>query len=211
MKRPQDEPYHIAIEVVNKRCKVLITLEDLGIRRFKVIDVRGLTGGLTRHLVKMPSKQIEKIPQGIFVKARVDSRFEEETSAWFDSDGCDLCNTILSNGSFLISGRDIEDHTFVYTFIAPNFTAFKAIISALEGEGLRPKVLKIEKYEPKGKILTEKQERVLWLALKMGFFDYPRKIDSAEFSRKVGVGPSTLSETTRRGIRRLLEHYFEAV
>ena len=57
-------------------------------------------------------------------------------------------------------------------------------------------------------VLTEKQERVLWLALKLGFFDYPRKIDSIEFSRKLGIVPSTLSEITRRGMLRLLKHYF---
>jgi predicted DNA binding protein len=58
--------------------------------------------------------------------------------------------------------------------------------------------------------LTEKQERVLWLALKLGFFDYPRRINSIEFSKKLGIVPSTLSEMKRRGIRKLLKHYFEA-
>lgn len=58
-------------------------------------------------------------------------------------------------------------------------------------------------------ILTEKQERLLWLALKMGFLDYPRKINAVELSRRVGIRASTLSEITRRGIHRLLEQHFE--
>lgn len=208
LERQRYNPYHVSIELANERCKVLTMLEDLGIRRFRMIDVRGSEKGLTRHLVKMSSKQIKKIPQDAFFETH-GGRPEEATLAWFDTDGCDVCNTILSNGSFLISGRDIREQTFVYAFIAPNFDAYRAIITGLESKGLNPKVLKVEKYETKGTILTEKQERVLWLALKMGFFDYPRKIHSAEFARKAGVKPSTLSEITRRGIRRLLEHHFE--
>ena len=72
-----------------------------------------------------------------------------------------------------------------------------------------PKILQVVKFKPKSRILTDKQERVLWLALKLGFFDYPRKINSIELSRRLGIAPSTLSEMTRRGMRKLLESYFE--
>ncbi|MCL4437101.1 MAG: helix-turn-helix domain-containing protein [Thaumarchaeota archaeon] len=205
---PGSSPYNISIEIVNERCKVLALLKDLGINEFRMMDVRGSEKGVTCHLVKMSSRQIEKIPKDNFTKKHSD--YPDEDLAWFDTDGCDVCNTIVSNGSFLVSGRDIQNQTFIYTFIAPNFEAYRSIISGLESKGLKPKVLKIERYEAKGRILTEKQERVLWLALKMGFFDYPRKINSVEFAKKVGVEPSTLSEITRRGMRRLLEHYFES-
>jgi predicted DNA binding protein len=83
-------------------------------------------------------------------------------------------------------------------------------IRILEASGLKPKILEIGKFKPKGEVLTEKQERVLWLALKMGFFDFPRKITMLELSSRLGVGLSTLSEIARRGIRRLLEYHFEA-
>lgn len=209
MKRPYDEPYHIVMEIVNKRCKVLRILKEVGIQRFNVIDVRGIAEGITRHLVRMPTKQIEKVPETMLVKTWSSRKIAGETSSWLDSNGCDVCNTILSHGSFLIAGRNIEDHTIVYSFIAPNFDAFKGIISTLEDNGLKPKVLEVGKYKRKGKILTEKQERTLWLALKMGFFEYPRKIHTVELSRRLGIGPSTLSEITRRGIRRLLKHHFE--
>jgi predicted DNA binding protein len=58
-------------------------------------------------------------------------------------------------------------------------------------------------------VLTENQERIFWLALKSGFFDYPRQIGMAELAAKLGISPATLSEIMRRGSRRLLEHYFK--
>ena len=89
------------------------------------------------------------------------------------------------------------------------FEAYTSIISALEKAGHKVDVLKMGKFEPKTGILTENQERIFWVALKGGFFDYPRKIGMRELSAKLGIKPATLSETIRRGTRRLLEHHFE--
>jgi len=207
-RNPKDEPYLITIEVVNTRCKVSRTLIGLGIKQFKIIDIRAFPAGLTSHLVKIPTKQLDKIPRGS-VKIQSSDESKKETSGWFDSEGCDVCNTILSQGIFLISGRSIKDDTLVYSFITRNFEAFKSIISKLEDTGLKPRVLEAARYKARMKILTEKQERLLWLAFKMGFFDYPRKINTTELSHRLGMEASTFSEITRRGMRRLLEHHFE--
>ena len=209
MVRPRGEPYHVTIEIVNEQCRGLRMLRDSGIQQCTLVDIRGLPEGVTRHLVKIPSERIKEIPKGAFTKIRGSDKIDGQASAWFDSDGCDVCKTILSHSSFLISGRHIEDYTIVYSFVVPNFVAFKNIISTLEARGLKPKILEVGKFRPKGKTLTEKQERVLWLALKMGFFEFPRKITMLELSRRLGVGLSTLSVITRRGMRRLVEDHFE--
>lgn len=70
-------------------------------------------------------------------------------------------------------------------------------------------VRKAGKFEQQIDVLTENQERVFWLALKSGFFDYPRQIGMAELAEKIGISPATLSEIVRRGTHRLLEHYFK--
>ncbi|MCK4634152.1 helix-turn-helix domain-containing protein, partial [Candidatus Bathyarchaeota archaeon] len=71
------------------------------------------------------------------------------------------------------------------------------------------KILEVGKFQRRREILTEKQERALWLAFKMGFFKYPRNLTMQELSLRLGVSLSTLSETMRRGLRRLLEDHFE--
>jgi predicted DNA binding protein len=82
-------------------------------------------------------------------------------------------------------------------------------LAELAKAGHKVSVRKIGKFEQNIGVLTENQERIFWLALKSGFFDYPRKIDMAELSKKIGVSTATLSEVVRRGTRRLLEHYFK--
>jgi predicted DNA binding protein len=103
----------------------------------------------------------------------------------------------------------MEEHVIRYSFIVPTFEAYKSIIHSLEKSGHKVNVLKMGSFEPKTGILTDKQERIFWLALKGGFFDYPRKIGTHELAAKLGIRPSTLSEILRRGTRRLLEHHFE--
>jgi len=207
MERQQIEPYHITFEIENKGCKMLKKLGQLGIQQFDITDIRSYERGLTRHLVRTSRKQLNKISKSSYRKQN--NKSEGEASMWFDTNGCNVCKTILSHDAFLISGRNVKAYTIVYSFIAPDFTSFKNIMKTLEDKGLKPKILEVEKYSPKGKILTKKQENVLWFAFNMGFFDYPRKINSIELSSKLGIGVSTLSEITRRGMHRLLKNYYE--
>ena len=79
----------------------------------------------------------------------------------------------------------------------------------MEEKGYKPNVLAVERYRKSGNVLTGKQELVLWHALKAGFFEYPRKVNTIELSKRLGIVPSTLSEITRRGFRRLLESHFK--
>ncbi|MEM3043862.1 MAG: helix-turn-helix domain-containing protein [Candidatus Bathyarchaeia archaeon] len=185
------------------------TLERIGVQRFKVTDIRGMSNGRIRHLVELPPDDIKKISEGESINARRRGRTENRSSIWIESEGCDACNAMLSSGAFLVSGRMLQNRVIAYNFIAPNFRAYKDTVSAIEAKGFKVKVLRLGKLESKKEYLTERQEKILWLALKMGLFDYPKRIDTLELSRRLGVSPSTLSEIMRRGLRRLLEHYFK--
>ncbi|MBO3839700.1 MAG: helix-turn-helix domain-containing protein [Thermoproteota archaeon] len=200
--------YHITIEVENTQCKGLELTSRLGINDCKLIDVRRLHEGSIRHLISFPLSEIDKA-SGEKLRIHRGSK-GSSVLASFETEGCNLCNTLLSKGAFLISGKHLEGYRMIYEFIVPGHEVFKEILSILDSLGFRPRVLSLYKHEPKKGVLTEKQENVLWLALKMGYFDYPRKIGTKELAKTLGVVPSTFSEILRGGIRRLLEKYFES-
>jgi hypothetical protein len=203
-------PVHVEIQVEleNKECKVMSLLEEKNIEQFTVVDVRETSNGKIGHMVNIPQSQIDliagKIPFNVVHIGKKDA------SVWFESDGCDVCQTIIANDSFLVSGGCLGKDQVLYRFISPHPEAFQEIISKLDEKGYMPKVRKVEKYRSEGDILTSKQRLVLWHALKAGFFEYPRKINTIELSKRLGIVPSTLSEITRRGFRRLLESHFQA-
>lgn len=205
----ENVPYLVSIEIVNDRCKVLRLFRNSDIRQFTVIDVRRLPRGVTRHLVRMPTDYFNKISRHPNGKVRSIIRSGGEAAAWFETDGCDVCNTLVSKGAFLITAWYSGEGRFIYAFTTPNAGVAQEIILTLDSLGFKLKILRMERYKRRSSILTEKQEAALWLALKAGFFDHPKKIDIRELSRRLKVSPSTLSEVIRRGIRRLLEYYFE--
>jgi hypothetical protein len=52
--------------------------------------------------------------------------------------------------------------------------------------------------------LTEKQRKVLLAAYKHGYYDIPRRINTRQLSKKIGLGNSTLAEHLRKAERQLL-------
>ncbi len=211
MKDQWSKPYHVVLEVENRQCAIVKRLSPLGLRHLKVTDIRSSSPKSVKHLIELDPAEVKQIKNPpAELKATTQGKGEGKSSVWLESEGCGVCNTILSCDAFLVSGKSLEDCTIMYNFMVPSFEAYQKIISSLETAGLKVRVLKMGRFEPKAGVLTEKQERIFWLALKGGFFDYPRKIDTVELAAKLGISPSTLSEITRRGMRRLLENYFKS-
>jgi hypothetical protein len=199
------EPYQVVIEVENKQCKMVGKLASLGFKHLKVVDVRSSTSGSVRHLMDMGEDQAQKVPKELAAKGHV----EGKSAVWLESEGCEVCNTILAHDAFLVSGKSMQDNIITYSFMVPTHEAFRGIINDLEKTGHKVIVRKVGKFEAQIDVLTENQERIFWLALKSGFFDYPRQVGMAELAAKLGISAATLSEIMRRGTRRLLEHYFK--
>ena len=199
------EPYQVVIEVENKQCKMVGKLASLGFSHLKVVDVRSSSTGSVRHLMDIGEDQAKKVPKELAAKGHVESK----SSVWLESEGCEVCNTILEHDAFLVSGKSMQNNIITYSFMVPTFEAYKGIITDLEKTGHKVNVVKIGKFEQQIGVLTENQERIFWLALKSGFFDYPRQIGMAELAAKLGISAATLSEVMRRGTRRLMEHYFK--
>jgi predicted DNA binding protein len=203
-------PVHVEIEVglEKKECKVMSFLEEQNIDQFTVIDVRESSKGTISHMVNISQTQLELIVGDM--PFEIVNEGKEEASVWLESEGCDVCKTIIECGSFLVSGGCLGQDQVLYRFISPHQEAFQEVLSKLDEKGHTPIVRKVEKHRSEGDILTSKQRLVLWHALKAGFFEYPRKINTIELSKRLDMVPSTLSEITRRGFRRLLESYFHA-
>jgi len=204
------KPYHVVLEVENRHCAIIKRLAPLGLRHLKVIDIRSSNPQSVKHLVELDEEEVKGIKNPpAELRAMKSQNGEDKPSLWLESNGCNVCLTILSCDAFLVSGKSLEGDVILYSFMVPSFEAFRKIVASLETSGLKVRVLKKGRFVPKVGALTEKQERIFWLALKGGFFDYPRKIDTIELSTKLGISPSTLSEIMRRGTRRLLESYFK--
>jgi len=122
------QPVHVEIEVEieSKVCKIQTLLEKQGINQFRVIDVRGTLEGKIGHMVKIPQTQVNMI-EGI-THFDIVRTGKDDALLWFESEGCDVCTTIVSRDSFLVSGGSLEKNQVLYRFIAQNTKAFQEIV-----------------------------------------------------------------------------------
>ena len=116
--------------------------------------------------------QTRNVPKELATKGHV----EGKSSVWLESEGCEVCNTILAHDAFLVSGKSMQDSIITYSFMVPTFEAYQGIIDDLKKAGHEMNVRKIGKFQQQIGVLTENQDRIFWLALKSGFFDYPRQV-----------------------------------
>jgi predicted DNA binding protein len=209
MKDQWRRPYHVVLEVENRQCTIVKRLAPLGFTHLRVVDIRSSNPNSVKHLVELDPQEVRRLKTLPEELKAASEEGEGKASVWLDSEGCGVCHTILSCDAFLVSGKSIEGCTIMYSFMVPSFEAYQKILRGMEEAGLKVTVRKMGRFEPQEGVLTEKQERIFWLALKGGFFEYPRKIDSVELAAKLDISASTLSEIMRRGMRRLLESYFK--
>src|SRR5512141_1022645 len=106
-------------------------LASLGFKHLKVVDVRSSTTGSVRHLMDVGADQANKVPKELAAKGHD----EGKSSLGLESEGCEVCNTILAHDAFLISGKSMQDNIITYSFMVPTSEAYRGIISDLEKTG----------------------------------------------------------------------------
>lgn len=114
--------------------------------------------------------------------------------------------TVLRSGCFLRGGRTLDKERTEWWLVAKDEASIRRMVGELESEGCQVEIR--SKLEVKGPFaLTKRQERVVVMALELGYYDFPRRITAKELAKRLGVAPSTLSEILQRSERKLVDFY----
>jgi len=176
------EPLGMIFRVKNEKCRVSELLKENEITEFKIIGIRPY-GDKMIHAVEIRSEM---------GKVRV-----------FESEGCELCKLLSSIRAFLISANMRNDYMRCEV-ILPDRQALRKLSSALKAyKGF--KIISIVKRTP---MLTERQEEVLLTAMRMGYFDFPRRTRTRELAGMLGMSQASLTEILRKAIRKLIIEYY---
>lgn len=119
---------------------------------------------------------------------------------------CTVCRKIATSNCFLASVTTNSKGMAEWTVLA-NHDSFRELLTSLDRDGISIQVRRKTNLEDR-KLLTGRQEQILYIAFDRGYFDFPKKVGLEELARQVGVKPSTLTEILRRGQRKVLEEYF---
>jgi predicted DNA binding protein len=113
----------------------------------------------------------------------------------------------LAAGGYLSTPYEIRDGKVRATFVG-NGRQIRRILETIEGAGIRHRVISlIDAQFPPGSPLghlTEKQQRALTTAFRLGYYDIPKRTSSEELAKRLKVRPSTFVVRRKRAERRLL-------
>jgi len=120
---------------------------------------------------------------------------------------CHACEAISESEVFLTDAIATEAGELEWHLLAPRREAVEALVKPLRARRLDVDVRAVTSAKAKG-ILTDRQNRVLDIAYRLGYYDIPKKIDLSRLAEKLGVAKSTLSEMLRTGEAKILHTYF---
>jgi predicted DNA binding protein len=124
------------------------------------------------------------------------------------SKGCGVCSALVENNSncFIAPAQTGEDCKMSYKL----FLSGQGLLTLLQKLHQRGIIYKISDVSPLStkKKMTSRQEKVLRSALELGYYEYPKRINTEELANILKIRSSTLSEILRRAEKSVVSGYF---
>ncbi len=125
---------------------------------------------------------------------------------------CTVCRLFSSVSECFLGSAvyEIANRSVRWKLIS-NMRLVADIVDRLRDEGVDIYIdsvtpIKTESDSPE---LTYKQEEILFMAWKMGLFDFPRRISLNKFAEMLNLSPATVSESLRVALKKILNSYFK--
>jgi predicted DNA binding protein len=140
---------------------------------------------------------------------KIKTRSEGVASFLVDVVKCKACEILLRSKSFLVFPVEIHKGRMKWIIITDNNPTIGKISRKLEEMNCE---IMIERITPlkKQDLLTERQSQIIRKAFEVGYFNYPRRMDTLNLAKDLGISISTLSEVIRAAQRRIIAEYIRA-
>jgi predicted DNA binding protein len=173
---------------------------------------------ISRVELKDPTMKIDDIiGSGLLIDAQVIDREKNGAYILFTRSGSPSLSTVLDyigiEGGYLFPPLGIEDGKVKFSFLGSE-SQIKDFMEKIDAIAIHYRVILLAdaNFSPISPLsqLTEKQQEVLLTAYKMGYYDIPRKVNSEELAKKLGLVDSTVVEHLRKAEQRLIRQIIEA-
>lgn len=170
-----------------------------GVQDLAEIKLNGTDPGLLEKLISETD--------GVdFVKAsQVD---QDKVIIIVGTKGCGGCRSILESGCFLISATSDDQGWVEWKIIMNEKLQLQKLVEALKAKEIESSLIMIQPIDDKDS-LTPRQEKIIKTALERGYYDFPKRIGIRELARIFSISTASVSETLRRGQKKIIEHYFK--
>ncbi|MGA1866088.1 MAG: helix-turn-helix domain-containing protein [Thermoplasmatota archaeon] len=176
-----------------------IAFGDEGVQDLAEVKLNGADPGLIEKLIS----EYDHID---FVKAsKVD---QDKVIVIVGTKGCGGCRSILESGCFLISASTDDQGWVEWKLILNEKIQLQRLVDSLEKRAIDSRLILIQPIDDR-ESLTPRQEKIIKTALERGYYDFPKRIGIRELARLFDISTASVSETLRRGQKKIIEHYFK--
>lgn len=124
-----------------------------------------------------------------------------------------ICRAAMGSDTFcrtcFFNQTSHDDGTVEWTLALSGKNSLKQLLERLADENIRVEIRRLSRIIDKRQ-LTPRQERVVRMAMDMGYFDFPRRTGLQKLAKTLKVSPASLSETLRSAERKILRDYIFA-
>jgi predicted DNA binding protein len=119
-----------------------------------------------------------------------------------------ISELFMNKGAYYISEyitRGLEK----WSLVIDDKTFKESILPDLKEKTYSLKINERENIFTVKNLLTSKEMEILYKAYKLGYFDWPKRIDLKELSEELGISKSTTLQTLRRATNKLIKSFID--
>jgi predicted DNA binding protein len=185
--------------------------------RIQLIDTIKTEEGLIKDLVDINLREVdgdsvmESIKNAPHVQSlEVTERDKGRLLAIVMVKDCPGCIALASADTFLLAAHTTEDGRMEWKVAFSERSDLDNLIWQLQSAGGDVAMVRVSNTLDDGLRLTDRQLRIVEVAYKRGYYDYPKRISIRELARIFSVSTATVSEILRRGQRKIIKEHFES-
>jgi predicted DNA binding protein len=116
---------------------------------------------------------------------------------------CAACRALTGVDCFLMSAQARADGRVDWNLITGSEGSLKELVDRLVAEGCDVEIRRARRPEVH-RPLTDRQEEVIRMALKAGYYDQPKRVTIKDLAKRAGIAPSTFQEILQRAERKVM-------
>ncbi len=126
---------------------------------------------------------------------------------WVYGKSCSACRAMALSEAVILSSTSVDNYRINYRVLVENRGAMRRLVKKLEDEDLKPMI--IEGPEEKKIEISEREFSILKMCYELGYFENERRASLTEIAKIMGISTSSLSETLRRAMKKLVKDYLK--
>ena len=120
---------------------------------------------------------------------------------------CAACKSLMGSNCFLMSASSGSDGYIEWKLLAGKEDSLSNLINKLKGFGCEVELVTSRRLNKK-RMLTDRQEEIIRIALKEGYYEIPKRTSINKLAQSFNVAQSTLAEIIQRAERKIIGQYF---